>query len=80
MRQDRDFSFPRLTPDQSLSYNSYPSMSRKAATAALFFGLLGLIVSALAAYTHYHMLRDPLYTSFCDVSTSLSCTEVYKSR
>jgi uncharacterized membrane protein/predicted DsbA family dithiol-disulfide isomerase len=55
-------------------------MSRKAATAALFFAVLGLIVSALAAYTHYRMLRDPLYTSFCDVSTSLSCTEVYKSR
>jgi uncharacterized membrane protein/protein-disulfide isomerase len=55
-------------------------MSKKAATAALCFALLGLIVSAVAAYTSYRMLRDPLYTSFCDVSTILSCTEVYRSR
>src|SRR5262245_12213210 len=55
-------------------------MSRKAAAAALFFALLGFTVSALAAYTHYRMLRDPLYTSFCDVSETVSCTQVLSSR
>ena len=26
------------------------------------------------------MLADPLYTSFCDVSATVSCTQVYTSR
>jgi len=55
-------------------------MSKKAAVAALCFALLGLTVSTLAAYAHYQMLRDPLYTSFCDVSATVSCTEVFASR
>ena len=55
-------------------------MSRKAGLSALFFALLGLTVSVLAAYTHYRMLRDPMYVSFCDVSATVSCTQVYASR
>jgi uncharacterized membrane protein/protein-disulfide isomerase len=55
-------------------------MTRRAAVAALSFAILGFIVSALAAYTHYRMLRDPLYVSFCDVSATLSCTQVFSSR
>ena len=33
-----------------------------------------------AAYVHYQVLRDPLYTSFCDISARVSCSEVYQSR
>ena len=55
-------------------------MSKKAAATSLFFALLGLTVSVLATYTHYRMLRDPLYVSFCDVSATVSCTQVYASR
>ncbi len=55
-------------------------MSKKAAVAALCFALLGFTVSVLAAYIHYRMLHDPLYASFCDVSATLSCTEVLASR
>jgi len=29
---------------------------------------------------HYRMFADPTYTSFCDVSTTVSCTQVYASR
>jgi uncharacterized membrane protein/predicted DsbA family dithiol-disulfide isomerase len=34
----------------------------------------------MAANVHYHMLHDPTYTSFCDVSETVSCTQVYASR
>ena len=40
----------------------------------------GLVVSVDAAYLHYRLLFDPRYTSFCDVSAALSCTQVFASR
>src|ERR1043166_8802979 len=37
-------------------------------------------VAALASlYVHYKLLRDPAYTSFCDVSATVSCEAVYES-
>jgi uncharacterized membrane protein/protein-disulfide isomerase len=42
--------------------------------------MVGLGASAAAAYTHYHMLYDPSYRSFCDVNETISCTQVYQSR
>ena len=64
----------------SLSYNSYRLMSRRAALFALLCSLVGLGASAAAAYTHYHLLYDPAYRSFCDVNETISCTQVYLSR
>jgi len=55
-------------------------MSRRAALIALLCSLVGLGVSAAAAYTHSHLLSDPTYRSFCDVSATVSCTQVYQSR
>jgi uncharacterized membrane protein/protein-disulfide isomerase len=55
-------------------------MSRTAARIALLCSLIGLGVSAAAAYTHYHLLYDPNYRSFCDVNATVSCTQVYQSR
>jgi len=55
-------------------------MSKRAARLALVFALLGLGASATAAYVHYHLLYDPHYTSFCDVSETVSCSQVYLSR
>ncbi len=55
-------------------------MSRRAALFALTCALVGLAVSTAAAYTHYHLLYDPTYRSFCDVSERISCTQVYASR
>src|SRR5260221_8028271 len=55
-------------------------MSRRAAFFALLCALVGLGASAAAAYTHYHLLYDPAYRSFCDVNETISCTQVYLSR
>src|SRR3954463_8699633 len=55
-------------------------MSRRAASFALLCSLVGLAVSSAAAYTHYHLLYDPAYRSFCDVNETISCTQVYLSR
>jgi uncharacterized membrane protein/protein-disulfide isomerase len=55
-------------------------MSRRAAWLAFVFSLTGLASSVVAAFTHYRMLSDPTYVSFCDVSASVSCTAVYASR
>jgi protein-disulfide isomerase len=55
-------------------------MSKLATRLVLAFALIGLGASATAAYVHYQILRDPLYTTFCDVSATVSCTEVYQSR
>jgi protein-disulfide isomerase len=55
-------------------------MSRSAARIALVCALVGFAASTAAAYVHYHLLFDPDYTSFCDVSTTVSCTQVYLSR
>jgi uncharacterized membrane protein/protein-disulfide isomerase len=55
-------------------------MTRRAALLALTCALLGLGASAAAAYTHYQLLANPSYRSFCDVSETISCTQVYLSR
>jgi uncharacterized membrane protein len=55
-------------------------MSKSAARLVLVFALVGLGASLAAAYTHYHMLFDPTYRSFCDVNATVSCTQVYQSR
>ena len=55
-------------------------MSRRAALFVLLCSLIGLGASAAAAYTHYHLLYDPAYRSFCDVNEAISCTQVYLSR
>jgi uncharacterized membrane protein len=46
--------------------------------------ILALAAVALAAsvsslYVHYQMLQDPLYSSFCDISETVSCETVYAS-
>lgn len=55
-------------------------MTQTTARLALLCALVGLAVSATAAYVHYRILFDPTYTSFCDVSATVSCTQVYASR
>jgi uncharacterized membrane protein/protein-disulfide isomerase len=46
----------------------------------LVFALVGLGASGISAYVHYHLLRNPGYLSFCDISTTVNCTDVYLSR
>jgi uncharacterized membrane protein/protein-disulfide isomerase len=55
-------------------------MSKTAARVALLCALTGLVVSVAAAYVHYRLVFDPTYRSFCDVSSTISCTQVYLSR
>jgi uncharacterized membrane protein/protein-disulfide isomerase len=61
-------------------WQNRPSMSKRAALFALICALVGLGASVAAAYTHYRLLSDPSYTSFCDVSGTVSCTQAYMSR
>lgn len=55
-------------------------MSSTIRTLAFLLAVVGLAVSASAAYVHYRLLVDPQYVSFCDVSATMSCTQVYASR
>jgi uncharacterized membrane protein/protein-disulfide isomerase len=49
-------------------------------TLAIVFAVIGLAASVAAAYIHSRLLVDPAYASFCDVSATVSCTQVYASR
>ena len=40
----------------------------------------GLLAAASSAYMHLQLVNDPGYTSFCDVSETVSCTQLYQSR
>ena len=55
-------------------------MSKTAAWFVLLLALVGLAASGAASYVHYHILHDPTYTSFCDVSATVNCTDAYTSR
>ena len=44
------------------------------------FAALGLAAAGASTWVHYRILNDPLYSSFCDVSATFSCTEAYTSR
>jgi uncharacterized membrane protein/protein-disulfide isomerase len=55
-------------------------MSRSSSRIALACAIVGLGASVAAAYIHYRLLFDPSYQSFCDVSSTISCTQVYLSR
>ena len=55
-------------------------MTKRAPYLALACALVGLSVSGAAAYVHYRLINDPSYHSFCDVSSTINCTQVYLSR
>ena len=55
-------------------------MSGLARKLLLGFALLGLAASLASSWVHYHLLTNPDYTSFCDVSKGVSCSEAYLSR
>ncbi|HEX2457874.1 MAG TPA: vitamin K epoxide reductase family protein [Vicinamibacterales bacterium] len=48
-------------------------------TKLIGFSALGLASSATSTYVHYQLLTDRGYTSFCDVSSTVSCTQAYLS-
>jgi uncharacterized membrane protein len=55
-------------------------MTAKTRRLLLAFALLGLAASSWSSYVHYSLLTKPGYTSFCDVSGAISCTQAYLSQ
>ena len=55
-------------------------MSLPVRRVVIALALVGFAASATSAYVHYRIEHDPAYVSFCDVNTSVSCTDVYLSR
>jgi uncharacterized membrane protein/protein-disulfide isomerase len=46
----------------------------------LTFATLGLAAATVSSYVHYKLLTDVSYSSFCDVNTTMNCTQAYLSR
>jgi uncharacterized membrane protein/protein-disulfide isomerase len=46
----------------------------------LVLAAVALAASVASLYVHYQLYRDPSYTSFCDVSATVSCEAVLQSR
>jgi uncharacterized membrane protein/protein-disulfide isomerase len=44
------------------------------------FALVGLAAASASTWVHYKILNNPAYESFCDVNSTLNCTEAYTSR
>ena len=55
-------------------------MKKHARTLLLLLAAAGLIASLASLYVHYRLVADPTYTSFCDVSETVSCEAVMTSR
>ena len=54
-------------------------MTSRTRYALIALAVLGLGASCAALYVHYRLLTDPTYSSFCDVSESISCQQVFQS-
>jgi uncharacterized membrane protein/protein-disulfide isomerase len=55
-------------------------MTARVRYALVALSALGLIASSAALYVHYRLLTEPNYTSFCDVSETVSCQQVFQSQ
>jgi len=55
-------------------------MSPLARRLTWILALIGFGASLTSLYVHYQLLANPSYTSFCDVSSTVSCTQAYLSR
>lgn len=54
-------------------------MKKQLNTWILLLALVALGASIASLYVHYQMLADLNYTSFCDISETVSCEAVYES-
>jgi uncharacterized membrane protein/protein-disulfide isomerase len=54
-------------------------MIKYARPLILALAILALGASIAALYVHYQILKDPTYTSFCDVNETVSCEAVLES-
>jgi uncharacterized membrane protein/predicted DsbA family dithiol-disulfide isomerase len=55
-------------------------VSSKARTFAFVCALAGLAAMLWSSYVHHRLLFDPRYASFCDINSTVSCSEVLLSR
>jgi uncharacterized membrane protein len=55
-------------------------MSRKTAGLTLVLALAGLASAVSSLYVHVQLNRQAGYLGFCDVSATISCTQVYQSQ
>lgn len=55
-------------------------MTRLSRTLLMAFAALGLGAASTSSYVHYRLLTDPGYSSFCDVSATVNCTQAYLSQ
>jgi uncharacterized membrane protein/protein-disulfide isomerase len=55
-------------------------VSSKARTFAVICAVAGLAAMLWSAYVHHRLLFDPRYASFCDINSTVSCSEVLLSR
>src|SRR5437764_12343865 len=55
-------------------------MSSQARKLLTVFGALGLGASSAATWVHYHLIKNPDYSSFCDINATVTCKEAYLSR
>jgi len=46
----------------------------------VILAVAGLAAAVTSLYVHAQLLNQPGYTSFCDVSTTVRCTQVYQSK
>ena len=54
-------------------------MTKYARPLILVLALAALGASIAALYVHYRILKDPTYSSFCDISETVSCEAVLQS-
>ena len=54
-------------------------MTKYARPLIVALALLALGASIAALYVHYRIIKDPTYTSFCDINTTVSCEAVLES-
>jgi uncharacterized membrane protein/protein-disulfide isomerase len=55
-------------------------VNSKLRTIAFVCALAGLAAMAWATYVHHRILFDPHYASFCDINSTVSCSDVLLSR
>lgn len=65
---------------QDTQSSSIRLMSRSDRNFLFVLTLLGFLASLISTYVHYRLLTETEYLSFCDVSSTVSCTTVYLSR
>src|SRR5215210_8152221 len=63
-----------------MTFRGEKVMSSKSRTLLVAFAVLGFGASTVSTYVHYKLVTEQHYSSFCDVSATVSCTEAYLSR